>query len=103
MLVFGSWAPMSALARRADGRRPHDYVIGTSSGSLGAARGADQPGSIDDACRRLHAGPFSAALSTGSFRTRLPVAAKIALVMAGTIAEVPASPIPPGGSRLWTM
>ncbi|MGC1880631.1 MAG: hypothetical protein WA703_05420, partial [Pseudolabrys sp.] len=33
---------------------------------------------------------FNAAGSTGSFRKRLPVAAKIALVIAGTIAEVPA-------------
>src|SRR5271169_5437382 len=40
--------------------------------------------------------------STGSFRKRLPVAAKIALLTAGTIAEVPASPVPPGGSELCT-
>ncbi len=50
-----------------------------------------------------HTGCFNAAVSTGSCRKRLPVAAKIALVTAGTIAEVPASPIPPGGSELWTM
>ena len=48
-----------------------------------------------------HADCFNAAVSTGSFRTRLPVAAKIALVTAGTIAEVPGSPMPPGGSELW--
>jgi hypothetical protein len=41
-----------------------------------------------------HTGCFNAAVSTGSCRKRLPVAAKIALVTAGTIAEVPASPIP---------
>src|SRR5205814_6097202 len=46
---------------------------------------------------------FNAAVSTGGLRKRLPVAAKIALVSAGTIAEVPASPIPPGGSALFTM
>ena len=41
--------------------------------------------------------------SIGSFRKHLPVAAKIALVIVGTMAEVPASPIPPGGSELWIM
>ena len=48
---------------------------------------------------------FSWLLSIGSLRKRLPVAAKIALVTAGTMAEVPASPIPPGGSvfpTIWT-
>ncbi|MGC1573700.1 MAG: hypothetical protein WA750_16510, partial [Pseudolabrys sp.] len=50
--------------------------------------------------RSLHADFFSAEGSTGSFRKRFPVAAKIALVTAGTIADVPASPIPPGGSEL---
>jgi hypothetical protein len=44
----------------------------------------------DDACHSFHAGLFNAAVSTGSFRKRLPVAAKIALVTAGTTAEVPA-------------
>jgi hypothetical protein len=39
----------------------------------------------------------------GNFRKRFPVAAKIALVTAGAVAEVPASPIPPGGSELWMM
>jgi uncharacterized protein len=38
----------------------------------------------------------------GSFRRRLPVAAKIALATAGTTAEVPGSPIPPGGLKLST-
>jgi len=41
----------------------------------------------------------------GIFRSRLPVAAKIALLTAGTMAEVPHSPIPPGGSEfrtIWT-
>jgi Glutathione S-transferase, N-terminal domain len=36
----------------------------------------------------------------GSLRTRLPVAAKIALVNAGAIAAVPTSPMPPGASLL---
>jgi hypothetical protein len=39
---------------------------------------------------------------TGSFRTRLPVAAKIALVTAGAMADVPGSPMPPGDSALFT-
>jgi hypothetical protein len=51
----------------------------------------------------VHTGCLNAVVSIGSFRKRLPVAAKIALVTAGTIAEVPGSPIPPGGSELWTM
>ena len=46
---------------------------------------------------------FNAAVSTGIFRKRFPVAAKIALAIAGTIADVPHSPIPPGGSALSTM
>jgi hypothetical protein len=50
----------------------------------------------------VHTGCFNAVVSIGSFRSRLPVAAKITLVTAGTIAEVPDSPIPPG-SKLWTM
>jgi hypothetical protein len=41
--------------------------------------------------------------SIGSFRRRLPVAAKIAFVIAGMTAEVPGSPIPPGEFVLWTM
>jgi hypothetical protein len=60
-------------------------------------------GSSDARRRPVHDGSFNAAVSTGSFRKRFPVAAKIALVTAGTIAEVPASPIPPGGSVFWTM
>jgi hypothetical protein len=55
------------------------------------------------ASRPVHAGCFNTVRSIGSFRRRLPVAAKIALVTAGTMAEVPASPMPPGGAELWTM
>jgi hypothetical protein len=50
----------------------------------------------------VHTGCFNALVSIGKFRKRLPVAAKTALVTAGRTAEVPASPIPPGGSKLWT-
>jgi len=39
----------------------------------------------------------------GSRRMRLPVAAKIALVIAGTIGEVPGSPVPVGAESLFTM
>src|SRR4029078_6349378 len=46
---------------------------------------------------------FSIATSTGILRRRLPVAAKIAFLTAGTIADVPVSPIPPGGSELGTI
>jgi len=50
-----------------------------------------------------HADCFNEALSIGILRRRLPVAAKMALAIAGTIADVPVSPIPPGGSELLTM
>jgi hypothetical protein len=46
---------------------------------------------------------FNTPLSTGILRRRLPVAAKIALAMAGTTADVPVSPIPPGASWFFTM
>jgi len=49
--------------------------------------------------------PFqtSFCLPMGSLRMRLPVAAKIALVIAGTIGEVPGSPAPMGAESLLTM
>jgi hypothetical protein len=66
--------------------------------------------SIFGSCARIilqvvspHAGCLSTLESTGILRRRFPVAAKIALPMAGTIADVPVSPIPPGGSELLTM
>ena len=43
----------------------------------------------------LQAGPDSFTFFSGSERTRLPVAAKIALVTAGAIGAVPGSPMPP--------
>ena len=61
--------------------------------------------SANAAFRRLpaHAGCFSRAVSTGILRRRFPVAAKMALATAGTIADVPGSPNPPGGSALRTI
>ena len=60
--------------------------------------------SLGSPCSVINAGKygqaFNAVLSTGIFRRRLPVAAKIALATAGTMADVPHSPIPPGGSEL---
>ena len=49
--------------------------------------------------------PFqtSFCLPMGSLRIRFPVAAKIALVMAGTIGELPGSPVPVGFSKLSTI
>jgi hypothetical protein len=58
---------------------------------------------IDPEARVAYADCFKTLLSMGGLRTRLPVAAKTALVTAGTMQEVPASPIPPGGSALLTM
>src|SRR6266481_5473049 len=46
---------------------------------------------------------LSSAGSAGGLRRRLPVAAKIAFMTAGTIAEVPDSPIPPGRLVLLTI
>ena len=51
-------------------------------------------------CFINHPAVFSVELSIGNRRRRLPVAAKIALAMAGAIADVPGSPMPPGGSVL---
>src|SRR5579862_8254263 len=51
---------------------------------------------------RSQAGCFNTLASTGILRRRFPVAAKIALAMAGTTPEVPVSPMPPGGSELLT-
>src|SRR5690349_9524135 len=47
--------------------------------------------------------PFSLVLDSGSSRTRVPVAAKIALVSAGTNGGTPGSPIPAGGALLSTI
>jgi hypothetical protein len=58
--------------------------------SLELAPSADQPA-------------FNCAGSIGSARMRLPVAAKIALQIAGAIAGTPGSPTPPGGAWLSTM
>src|SRR6267378_1098788 len=60
-------------------------------------------GSIIGALLRSQLGNLSRLVSIGRIRKRFPVAAKIALVTAGTIAEVPGSPIPPGGSEFWMM
>src|SRR5258708_24889951 len=54
---------------------------------------------IIDPFLRSHPGKLRTLVSIGRIRKRFPVAAKIALVTAGMIAEVPGSPIPPGGSE----
>jgi hypothetical protein len=72
----------------------HDNGVGLSRSPFAAP---------NPATAFAYVGCFNAVVSTGSFRRRLPVAAKIALVTAGTMAEVPGSPIPPGGSELWTI
>src|ERR1700758_3873452 len=45
----------------------------------------------------------SSAGSTGGLRRCLPVAAKIAFIIAGTTADAPGSPRPPGCSVFWMM
>ena len=57
-----------------------------------------EPGNSYWGLARAHE-PF-AAVRSGSLRTRFPVAANTALTMAGAIAAVPGSPIPPGASLL---
>src|SRR6266851_7033604 len=79
-----------------------DTVVPTAS--PGCSRQARPPARAwAEGAPSVHTGCFNAVASIGSFRRRLPVAAKTALVTAGTMAEVPVSPIPPGGSELWTM
>lgn len=43
--------------------------------------------------------PFAAARSNGNFRSRMPVAAKMALATAGPIGGTPGSPMPPTPPR----
>src|SRR5262245_24369201 len=112
--LFGIGAPLVLEARpeRVRGLRQHAGIGGkmTAAGAAGPApncfRLADH---LSLRCKASlfvtassHTGCFNTVVSTGRFRKRLPVAAKIALATAGTMAEVPASPIPPGGSELWT-
>src|SRR5260221_13442448 len=82
-------------------RNLHGWLSFDAYGCSRQARSAVRAGA--EGPPSVHTGCFNVVLSIGSFRKRLPVAAKIALVTAGTMAEVPASPIPPGGSELWTM
>lgn len=73
------------------------------NGSRRASERVEKPAPPGMIWPRCHAGCLSVAASTGIFRSLLPVAAKIAFAIAGTIAEVPGSPIPPGGSSLSTI
>src|ERR1700680_146634 len=72
----------------------------------GAGRPEANAGFSGDAQGKAVGGLLSytkSALRMGSFRMRLPVAAKTALAMAGAMPGVLASPIPPGASVLGTM
>jgi hypothetical protein len=82
-------------------RNRHDLVVASLYGFRQVIRSS--VASIGGASRSIHSGCFNAVVSIGSFRRRLPVAAKMALTTAGTMAEIPALPVPPGGSELWTM
>ncbi len=55
-------------------------------------------------CRMMFPSPQAVFswLPTGSLRSRVPVAAKIAFDSAAAVAAVPGSPIPPGASPLFT-
>src|SRR5262249_29900489 len=98
--------PAPVAERVAQGREDVRRVGGNTRAFVTASKGVwprhgsnhGGPAYADDP-PRAHSGCFNAAASTGIMRSRLPVAAKIALATAGTIAEVPASPIPPGGSE----
>ena len=64
----------------------------------GRCRAAGHRG--EQAVQGRHAHATSWPLPKGSRRSRLPVAAKIALPKAGAAAAVPVSPMPPGASSL---
>jgi len=53
--------------------------------------------------RAVHPGAFNNAESMGIFLSLTPVAAKIAFATAGTMQDVPVSPMPPGGSALFAI
>src|SRR5262249_49804808 len=53
-------------------------------------------------CRGVSGASYAAGGRSGSFLSRLPVAANTAFAIAGAIAAVPGSPRPPGGSLLFT-
>src|SRR5262245_38524902 len=88
-VCFGPKADMSDVA--ATGPKAENQDTSITAGSAVWARAI------------AYVGCFNALLSTGILRRRLPVAAKIALAMAGTTAEVPVSPIPPGASWFFRM
>ena len=71
--------------------------------SKGFAGGAAKPALRSGAAPASQLCCFNAFASTGIFLSRLPVAAKIALATAGTTADVPGSPMPPGASELGTI
>src|SRR4029450_3345137 len=89
-------SPPAILDQRA---QRHDDVLRTSAFGADIADGCTvRPGVVAVLIRcPAHAGFFNTAGSTGILRRRFPVAANIALAMAGTTADVPVSPTPPCG------
>src|SRR5712691_10718486 len=79
----------------ADIREGRGWLERHDLGSRRPNGGGSEKGNGQAAFRRVRH-DLSKAVSIGSVRMRLPVAAKIALVTAGATAAVGASPMPPG-------
>jgi len=71
--------------------------------SFGKWSPADGYGEIEALSVRCRHARRSTSGTIGNLRSRLPVAAKIALATAGAMPEVPGSPMPPASSLLWMM
>ena len=108
---IGAFFVFEAGLERIRGLREHARTGGKIAGA-GAARCRAKPlspcGSFNISFRVpiflfAHARCCKALASTGSLRSRLPVAAKMAFATAGASADVPGSPMPPGASVLSTM
>src|ERR1700738_374413 len=111
MKNFGVRLPWRLILMAIDASRMHDDArdrveerrIG-GWGRFAATAGGDRQ--EDDERQKDAHGPSPQAKrswrSSGSFRTRLPVAAKTALASAGAVTAVPGSPMPPGGSPFRT-
>jgi hypothetical protein len=95
------------LMRRRPTRRLSDVVMWRPSPASSSRLRASARAPIhNNPTNRRRIGPqldFSCSASTGNARIRFPVAAKIALQIAGAIGGTPGSPTPPGGALLSMM
>jgi NAD(P)-dependent dehydrogenase (short-subunit alcohol dehydrogenase family) len=93
-LITGVSSGIGAIYADRLAKRGYDLIL--------VARNQSRLAALAQRLRDETSRSVNAAGLIGSFRRRLPVAAKIALATAGTTAEVPSSPIPPGGLKLST-